>query len=206
MQLALLADVVKHHHGADHDAVAVLDRCGRVLHRDRGAVAAREHDVVAQGHDAAFGEAAQDRVVDLLARRLVREPNDLFDRPALRVAPLPARELLGNGVQVLDVTRVVRRDDRVADRLQRHLCAFFLVEQRALGRFALRDVGDRSFVVERPALGVEHDARIFHRDDRTSVAPAQLILEVADATVGRQLGDQAFALLRLDEQLCHVQP
>ena len=43
----------------------------------------------------------------------------------------------------------IGRDDGVADRLQRDLRALLLVEQRALGRFALRDVRDRAFEVQR---------------------------------------------------------
>ena len=161
VQLPLLAHVVEHHHGADDLAVAVLDRRRRVLNRDRRAVARDEHDVVGERDDAAFLQAARDGVRDGFAGRLVAQADDRLDRRALRFARLPPRELLGDGVQVLDVAARIGRHDRVADRLQRHLRALLLVEQRALGGLALRDVGDRAFEVQRAAVGRRSRRREF---------------------------------------------
>ena len=204
VQLPLLAHVVKHHDRTDHVAAAILDRRRRILNGHDLAVTPRQDDVVRERHDAAFLQAAQDRILDELAGRLVRELDDVLDRFALRFAALPARELLGHRVQVIDQAVRIRGDDRIADRLQRHLRPLFLVEQRALGGLALRDVRDRSFVVQRAAVRVEHHARVLDRDDRATVALHELILEIADSTVARELADQPFALLRFGEEIRHV--
>ena len=71
------------------------------------------------------------------------------------------------GIQVLDVAVRIGRHDRVADRLQRDLRTLLLVEQRALGGLALRDVRDRAFVSTAPARRRRrHDARVLDDDDR----------------------------------------
>ena len=154
MQLPLVAHVVEHHDRADYDAVAVLDRRGRVLDRNRGAVAAREHHVVRELYDTAFGEAAQHWVLYDGAGGFVGQPDDVADRQSFGVAPLPSRELLRDRVQVFDVPDLVGGYDRVADRLQRNLGPLLLVEQRALGGLALRDVRDGALVVELSAMRV----------------------------------------------------
>ena len=204
MQLPLLAHVVEHHHGADDLAVAVLDRRRGVLNRDRRAVARDEHDVVRERDDAPFLQAARDGVRDGFARRLVGQADDRLDRQPLSLARFPPRQLLGDGIQVLDVAARIGRHDRVADRLQRYLRAFLLVEQRALGGLALRDVRDRAFEIQRAAVGRRHEPRVLDDDDDAARTRAQLILEMAHPAVALELADEARALLRIHEELRHV--
>ncbi len=147
------------------------------------AVAARQHDVVGQRDDPPFLETSQHGVIDSCTAELVGKLDDLADGAALRFVSFPTRELLGDGVEILDVAMRIRGHDGIADRLQRDLSALLLVEQRTLRGLALRYVGDSAFVVERVPVGIHHDARVFDCDDRAPVAPAQLILEVAHAPV-----------------------
>ena len=128
VQLPLLAHVVKHHHGADDVAAAILNRRRGILDGHDLPVTPSQDNVVRELHDSAFLQAAQDRILDELAGGLVRELDDVLDRIALCFAALPAGELLGHGIQVIDEAARIRSDDRIADRLQRHLRPLLLVE------------------------------------------------------------------------------
>ncbi len=65
---------------------------------------------------------------------------DLFDRPPLAILEPPARERLGNRIQIVDDALGIGGDDAVADALQRDLRALLLAEQRFLVELALGDI------------------------------------------------------------------
>jgi hypothetical protein len=204
VQLPLLAHVVEHHHRTDRLAVTVLNRCSRVLNRDRRAVARDEHHVVRQRDDTPLLQTACDGIRNRFAALLVAQPDQRFDRRALHLPRLPARELLRDRVQVLDVAVRVRRHDGVADRLQRDLRAFLLVEEGALRGLALRDVRDRPFEVQRVSVGGSDEPRVLEDDDLAAGARPKLILEVAHTTVRHELADEARALLGVHEEFGKV--
>jgi hypothetical protein len=116
----------------------------------------------------------------------------------------PARELLGDRIQIFDVAVRVRRHDRVADGLERDLSALLLLEQGALGGLALSDVRDRAFEVQRSSVGGADEPRVLEDDDHAARARPELILEVAHAAVRHELADEARAFLRVDEELGQV--
>ena len=99
---------------------------------------------------------------------------------------VPARELLGDRVQVLDAAVGVGRDDRVADRLQRDLRLFLLLVQLQFRALAHGDVGDRAFVAGDLAVLVADDARVLEHGDQRAVAPPQLAFGLAHHAVAVQ--------------------
>ena len=68
------------------------------------------------------------------------------DGAAVGLLRIPAREFFGHRVQVFDAPVGVRRDDRVANRLQRDLRLFLFLVQLQFRPLAHGDVGDRAFV------------------------------------------------------------
>ena len=100
---------------------------------------------------------------------------------ALRLARVPAGEILGDRVEIFDAAVGVGRDHGVADRLQRDLRLLLLLEHRGLGALALADVGDRAFVADQLAVLVAHGARALDHGQRRAVDAPQLELGVADS-------------------------
>src|SRR5690606_12378801 len=201
VQLPLAAHVVENHHGADHAAAAILDRRGRILDRDRAPVAMLQHDVRREVHGPSFGETSEHRRLDDRTGLLVHELDDLLHALALRLAPIPAGELLRDRVQILDPAARIGREHGIADRLQRDLRALLLAEQRTLGRLALRDIRDRPFEIVRLAVAGPHDTRVHDDGDDAAVAPTQLILEVAYAAVRLERREQPFPIPRVDVEI-----
>src|SRR5690606_22597962 len=126
-----------------------------------------------------LADATQRRGLDPLAARLLRQRDDLAERPADRMPALPAGQLLRDGVQVLDVAVRVDREHCVADRLERDLRPLLLAEQRALRRLPLRHVGDRAFDVALLAVVARDEPRVLDDDDLRAVLTAQPVLPVA---------------------------
>ena len=90
-----------------------------------------------------------------------------------RVVELPARELGGDRIQVLDARLGVSGHHAVPDRLQRDLRALLLAEQRLFVELALRDVrldtdeAPQAPILVEPALDAALDpaplaARVLH--------------------------------------------
>ena len=194
LQPALLADVVEHHDHADQPSTAIADRRRRVLDRDLDAAAVDEQRLLGQLDHAPLAQAADDRVLDRLAARLVDQVDDLADRTARGLGRIPAGELLGDGVQVLDTPFGVGGDDGVADRLQRDLGLLLFLEQLDLGALALRDVRDRALVADDLSVLVADQARVLDYGDDVPVAPAQLVLGVAHYAVAHQTGHHCVAV------------
>src|SRR5690606_7531664 len=140
VQLARLADVVKHEHAARDVAERIADRRGGALDVELVAVTANQECRPHRLRGAVAAHRDGDRVLDGLARLLVEAAEDLVDLPAHGIVELPAGQLLGDGVQVLHTALGVRRHDAIAYRLQRDLRALLLAEQRLFVELALRDV------------------------------------------------------------------
>src|SRR5687767_8749510 len=95
---------------------------------------------------------------------------NLIDDAPLGMLQPPARELLGDRVQILDAALRIGRDHAVADRLQRDLCAFLLLEQRFLEQLALRDIQVDADDAPRPTLLVNLRLRTAHDPEPDAVA------------------------------------
>jgi hypothetical protein len=98
MQAALLADVVEHHHRADQIAGAVANRRRRILDGDLLAAAGHRHGMFRQPEGLAVAQAAHHRTLRRQARGLVHDREHVADALRLRLAILPTREALGNGI------------------------------------------------------------------------------------------------------------
>ena len=115
-------------------------------------------------YHAPLAQAADDRVLEWQAARLADQVDHLADRTARGLGRIPAGELLGDGVQVLDTPFGVGGDDGVADRLERDLGLPFL-EQLDLGLLAHRDVRDRALVADDLSLLVADESRVLDYGD-----------------------------------------
>jgi hypothetical protein len=62
-----------------------------------------QHDVIRGNRRLAVDEHAIERIRDGSTRRFVDELQHFADRPAARLVDGPAREPLGNGIQIVDV-------------------------------------------------------------------------------------------------------
>ncbi len=107
--------VPEHQHDTDEVAARVEYRRRAVVDRPLGSVTADQHGMVGQPDDLAKLDDLFDRIVDLFARVLVDDAEDLAERAPGRVIARPAGELRGDVVDELDATALVRRDDAVAD-------------------------------------------------------------------------------------------
>ena len=173
VQLARLADVVKHEHAARDAAERIADRRRRALDVELVAVATDQQRGPHGLDGAVAAHRDADGVLDRLARLLVEAAEDLVDGAADGVVEPPTRELGRHGIQILHARLGVRRHDAVADRLQRDLRALLLAEQRFLVELAFGDVGLdadqplQAAVVVEPALNAALDpaplaARVLH--------------------------------------------
>ena len=170
IELARLADVVEHEHAAGDVSRAVADGSRGTFHIQLVAVAAdqqhRPHGL--DRTDAPDGDAQG--ILERLAGLLVKSAEDLLDRSAHRVLETPARQLLGNRIDVVDGRVGIRRDDPVADRLQRDLRALLLSEQRFFVELTLGDIELDAHQAQQPPVLV--DARRGAADDPTPFAIA----------------------------------
>ena len=163
IQLAALADVVEHQHAAEHIAGAVANGRGAALDVQLVAVAPDQQRRPHALDRARAPDRNRQRILQRLAGLLVEAAEDLVDDAALRVLQAPAGELLRHRVEILDAALGVGRDHAVADRLQRDLRAFLLLEQRVLEELALGDVQvDADDAMGAPLLV---DARLRAADD-----------------------------------------
>ena len=137
------------------------------------------------------GSSSGSRVASL--RMLKTSRSDL----PLRLVRVPAGQILGDRIQILDAPVGVRRDHGVADRLQRDLRLLLLLEHRSLGALALADVGDRAFVADQIAVLVAHGARALDHRQRRAVDASQLELGVADLAVALERRDDGDAFQRV---------
>jgi hypothetical protein len=129
---ALVADVAEDEHRAQHPAVHGEDRRDGLLDRGLVALAARERRERpgrcalrrlgvrhATGRMRPVDEAGRHRIRQRRARDLVDAAVDLVERACPRLGVAPAGEPLGDRIEVLHAAGVVRRDHRIADRVQR---------------------------------------------------------------------------------------
>ena len=175
---------------------AIADRRGGILDRDFLTAAIDQHRLVGDRDDAPFAQRARHGIFERLARRFVEDVEDFAQRLAARLARLPAGQILGDRIQVLDAAFGVGRDHGVADRLQRDLRLFLLLEHRGFGALALADVGDRAFVADELAVLVAHGARALDHGQRRAVDASQLELGVAHLAVALERRDDRDAFRR----------
>ena len=179
VQPALLADVVKHHHGADEIARPVADRRRRILDGDLPALAAHLHDVLREPEHPAFAQAAHDRILPRLVRALLDHGEDRLDQLPFGLAPFPAGEAFRDRIHVVDAAERVGGDHRIADRLERDLGALLRLEHAGFCLLARGDVGDRALEARDAALLVAHHAAVVDHHEHGAVLAAQDGLGVA---------------------------
>ncbi len=115
---ALLGHVAEDQDDPGDRAVIAPDRRGAVLDRPVPAIASDQDRVVGQADDAARRQDLRDGILDGHAGRLVDDPEDLFERPALGRLGRPAGQGDGDLVEERDATLVVGGDHGVADARQ----------------------------------------------------------------------------------------
>ena len=119
LRAPLRRDVAEDQHAARRHAALVLDRRGAVVDRALAAVAADQDGVVREADDDAFAQRALGRILDGSRVVLVDDPEHRAS--AWPTASLtPARQRLGDRVQIGDAAVDIRRDDGVADAAQSH--------------------------------------------------------------------------------------
>ena len=170
VQLAALAHVVEHEHAARHRARSVADRRGGALDVHLVAVALDEQRRPHGLDRAAAADGHRQLVLERLAGFLVEAAEDVVDVLALRLLEAPPGQVLCNRVEVLDGQVLVGGDHAVADRLQRDLRAFLLLEERVLVELALGDVGLDAHQAPQPPGAVR--ARLGAADHPAPVAVA----------------------------------
>src|SRR5690606_26246769 len=105
---------------------------------------AQEQRAAAQVHAAPLGEAFRDGIAERAAVRLVDERDEIADSLADRDAARRADQLLGGLIHVIDRAGAIRRDNTLADRLERNARLQLVAAERGLDALALSDVaGDR---------------------------------------------------------------
>ena len=125
--------VAEHEHDAGDAPGVVEDRSRRVGDGMLDAVLRNEHRVVGEAHDAPFAQRLGDGALHLLARLLVDDVEDLLQRPSLRLGARPSGQRLRHGVEELHMPLAIRRDDGVADRLERDAVLLQTLAQPRLG-------------------------------------------------------------------------
>ena len=118
VQPALLAHIVKHHHRADQITGTIADGRRRILDRDFLSAAVHEHRVFGQAEHLSFAQAAHDRTLARLPRRLIDDRQHIADQLRLRFAVFPSGQALGHRIHVVDASFGIGGDYRIADRLQ----------------------------------------------------------------------------------------
>ena len=128
-QLARDRDVVRDHHGADHPALPVVNGRRRGLDGELGAVAAYEHAILGEAHGAVLDDGPRRGRRDRIAGHDVDEPKHVVDGAPRGLRLRPAGHSLRDDVQVRDAAPEVRANHGVADRVERDLRAFLLLEE-----------------------------------------------------------------------------
>jgi len=184
VQPPLLAHVVEHHDRADQVPGAVADGCSGVLNRDLLPAPGNEHRMLRESEHLALAQAPHDGALARLACALIDDGQHIGDQFPLRLAVLqPVRLPPPDSCSRFALRS--RGDHRIADRLQRHLCAFLRLEHGSLGLLALGDIGDRALVTQDAAMLVAHDPSIVHHHDHAAVFASQHEFFVAHLSLGR---------------------
>ncbi len=116
------------------------------------AVAGDQRDVPGRFDGFRFLQAERDRVETRYARDLVDDDEDRTERLSDGLALAPSRHALGDRVEPLNDAVVVGRDDRVADRLERHLQQLAALGEVAFHLLPARHVLQRADQSGRPAV------------------------------------------------------
>src|SRR6266702_1224924 len=95
------------------------NRGGTVVNGTFGSCLGDEDGMICKTDDLTFSERAQSGVLDLLARILVDDSEDLFEGLAQGLVLLPAGQGLGHAVQEGHAARAVRGDDGIPDTRER---------------------------------------------------------------------------------------
>jgi hypothetical protein len=98
--------------------------------------------VIRESHDRAEPQDLLDRILDLLARELVDDPEDRGQRPADRVRAVPSRQLLRRRVDHGHASRRIGDDHAVTDARKRRRQEVVRIPQPGLRLSSLVDVDD----------------------------------------------------------------
>ena len=143
-----LCHVAKNDHGAVDLAFAVANGGDGSLHRRLEPVTPDQDVVRRRLHRFGLGPGDEQRARRVRTRRGIQNSDDLRQGPAGGLVLGPPHHLLRHEVQEGDVARLVRRDDAVADTVERDGRALSLDEEHLFHRLALDGVAQRS---EQPA-------------------------------------------------------
>ncbi len=193
-QARFFADIMEHHDRADDIADAITNGCRRVLNRNLFAIPRNQNRVFCERNDTTFLQTAYYRVFDRSSRMLVNDHHDLCHAGALCTADVPAREVLRDGINVIDIAVRVCRNDAVADRLQSNLRSLLLFEHTRFRVFAIRDIRDSAFVCSEPAFVVVDGPRVFQDDDLATILTSQPVFKILDDTFRLETRQNALAI------------
>src|SRR6185312_418539 len=132
------------------------------------------------------------------------EAQHLADGPAAGLLERPGGQSLGDGIDVFDAAVCIGTDDRIADRLERHLRPLLLGEYRLLGALALGDVCNRPLVVGNPVGRVPHGARVLENDDLLPIPPAHQKFRAADLPLRFYPANELSPIRRVPVERCNV--
>ena len=131
---------------------------------------------------------------------IIDDHHDVSHGDAARAAHVPARQILRDRVDVVDLAVSVRRDHAVTNRLQRDLRAFLFFENSCFGTLAFGDVSDRALVCNDLAVVIFDGARILENDDFAAVLAAQAILKILHNVLRFESCENAFSIDRIHIQ------
>ena len=131
------AHVAKHHDGAGHLSSAVVDGRGGILDGDFTSVAPDQDAVRGEAYGLVFPNRQRHGILRGFASGGIDDSEHFLDRVPCGLLPRPARHAFGDGVEIGHVAPDVGAHDRVADGVERDVCALLFLEQRLRDRRAL---------------------------------------------------------------------
>ena len=131
------AHVVKHHDGAGHLSSAVVDGCGGILDGGFDSVAPDQDAVRGEAHGLVFPNRQRHGIRHGFASGGIDDPEHFLERMTCCLLPRPARHAFSDHIEIGHIAPDVGAHDRVADGVERDLCALLFFEQRLCVRRAL---------------------------------------------------------------------
>ncbi len=134
------------HYGTDDVTNAISNGRRRVLNWNFVTVFRNQDGIFGKRDDAAFLKATNHGILYRCTRVFIHYHHDIGDGRTASATHVPSGKILSNRVDVIDVAVRVRRNNAITNRLQRNLCALFLLENPGLGAFAIGNIGNGAFM------------------------------------------------------------